>query len=282
MSGLLLVAGTPIGNLADASPRLTESLAMADLVVCEDTRAARRLGAALGVRLREVRPMRGERAISPSRLAHRLDEGACCVLTTDAGMPGTSDPGGPYVAAARAIGAEVRVVPGPSAATAALALWPHEVPSYRVAGFLPRSGQARHRSLAVLIASIEPTVVFEAPGRVRTTVAELALLEPTRELLLARELTKLHEESVVLPAAEALIWLEARDARGEWVIVVGPATTRGEAAPIELQALADALAASSMPLSEAARILARLGGLTRREAYDAVRSARPGAGRAPR
>ncbi|ACU53491.1 Uroporphyrin-III C/tetrapyrrole (Corrin/Porphyrin) methyltransferase [Acidimicrobium ferrooxidans DSM 10331] len=277
MSGVLSVAGTPIGNLADASPRLRSALETADLVVCEDTRVTRRLASALGIRLRAVRALRGQNAIEPEALATHLLDGEHVVLVVDAGMPGTSDPGAPFVATARAVGATVVVIPGPSAATAVMALWPHEVARYCVAGFLPQRGAERGRLLADLLAEGVPTVVFEAPNRILELVDAIGELDPEREVLLAKELTKIHETSFQGTARAAGAWARAIDRRGEWVVVVGPARVAPPTSVVEHERLTRALAESSLAPSEAARIVARLTNAPRQEAYAAILAARPDA-----
>ncbi len=269
--------------MEDASPRLLRTLAEADLVVAEDTRVLRRLASALGLRLRRVASTRGARAIEPSAIQERLRRGERVVVVSDAGMPNTADPGAVLVAAARAIGARITVVPGPSAATAAMALWPHEVSRFNVAGFLPRQPRRREQVLREIVGAAHPTVIFEAPGRVTATVAAIARLDPDRELLLAKELTKLHETSALLVATDAASWLASSDLRGEWTIVVAGAPPC--AAPTEsipLAALIEALAHSPIPAPHAARVLAELSQRPRRWAYEELRRQRPGSGLEPR
>lgn len=275
MSGVLSIAGTPIGNLADASPRLKSTLEAADLVVCEDTRVTRRLASALGVRLRAVRALRGANAIGPAALVEHLARDEHIVLVSDAGMPGTSDPGAPFVAAARAAGATVVVIPGPSAATAVMALWPHEVARYCVAGFLPQRGAERGRLLRSALEATVPTVVFEAPSRILDLLDAICDLDAEREVLLAKELTKLHETSYVAPARAAREWARSIDHRGEWAVVVGPAPATATASAVDVASLIRALAESSLTSSEAARIVAHLTNARRQEAYTAILHARP-------
>jgi len=274
-TGTLAVVGTPIGNLEDASPRLGRVLGEAELVVCEDTRVLRRLASGLGIRLRALRPLRGPAAAEPTALDNLLRAGALVALVSDAGMPNTSDPGAAFVARARSLGARVMVVPGPSAATAAMALWPRNAPRYRVAGFLARTGAERERDLALVVHADEPSVIFEAPHRLERTLADFARLVPERTLLVAKELTKLHERSVVLTCAEGPAWLAGEDPRGEWVLVVDGAAVTASRADLEAERLIDLLAASSLSLTEAAHILASALGQRRSEAYQALLARRP-------
>lgn len=219
-AGKLVVVGTPIGNLGDLAPRAVEVLRTADVVAAEDTRRARALLSAAGVpargRLVSVHAHNeGERA---ARLVDRALDGAVVAVVSDAGMPGISDPGAALVRAAAAAGVPVEVVPGPSAVLAALAV--SGLPSDRFAfeGFLPRRGRSRDRRLAGIAASDRTVVVFESPRRVPGTLADLArVCGPGRPVVVARELTKLHEEvwrgSAREAAARAAAGGEPRRAR---------------------------------------------------------------------
>src|SRR5918911_3726378 len=226
--GKLTVCGTPIGNLEDASPRLAKALAEADLVACEDTRQARKLLAHLGVRARTVSYHEvGERARA-ERLADQIAAGVRVALVSDAGMPLVSDPGYELLRLCLARGLPVEVVPGPTAALAALVLSGLPADRFCFEGFLPRKPGQRARRLGELAAERRTMVFFEAPHRVLDTLAAMAeAFGLDRPAAAARELTKLHEE--VLRGGLGELWarLEARGPRGEFTLVVGgaPAAT---------------------------------------------------------
>jgi 16S rRNA (cytidine1402-2'-O)-methyltransferase len=196
-AGTLLVAGTGIGRTDDASPRLAAALAAAPVIAAEDTRRVRRLAADLGVRLagRVVSYYDAVEAARTPGLIGDLRAGLDVLLVTDAGMPAVSDPGYRLVAAAAAAGVAVRVLPGPSAVTAALAV--SGLPSDRFCfeGFLPRKAGERARRLASLAAEPRTMVFFESRRRIGDTLGELAAaFGAGRAAVLCRELTKTHEE----------------------------------------------------------------------------------------
>ena len=196
-AGTLLVAGTGIGRTDDASPRLAAALAAAPVIAAEDTRRVRRLAADLGVRL-AGRVVSYYDAVETARtpgLIGDLRAGLDVLLVTDAGMPAVSDPGYRLVAAAAAAGLPVRVLPGPSAVTAALAV--SGLPSDRFCfeGFLPRKAGERARRLASLAGEPRTMVFFESRRRLSSTLGELAAaFGAGRAAVLCRELTKTHEE----------------------------------------------------------------------------------------
>jgi 16S rRNA (cytidine1402-2'-O)-methyltransferase len=279
--GKLVVCGTPIGNLEDASPRLARALAEADLVACEDTRQTRKLLAHLGVQTRmtsyhEV----GERERA-QELADRVAAGTRLALVTDAGMPAVSDPGYHLVAACLARGLPVEVVPGPSAAMAALVV--SGLPSDRFCfeGFLPRRAGQRDRRLAELATEPRTMVFFEAPHRVLATLAAMAeALGPDRACAAGRELTKLHEQVLRGPLAEVRDRLAAQGPRGELTLVVAGASPadRAAAAPADLAAEVADLVRDGASTKDAITTVAKATGTARRTVYQAVLDARGRAG----
>lgn len=225
-SGRLAIVGTPIGNLEDISRRAVRTLSEAEVIFCEDTRRTRKLLSALGVPApRLVRLDAHNEAAMAAPVIAALRAGSRAALVTDAGMPVISDPGSRLVAAVAAAGYEPEVIPGPSAVSAALALSGLPGGQYRFAGFLPRKGRDRHALLAELAASPITVVIYEAANRVARTVADLAAVcRADRPFVVARELTKLHEEVWRGPLGEAGDWLESSgEQRGEWVLLLGPA-----------------------------------------------------------
>jgi 16S rRNA (cytidine1402-2'-O)-methyltransferase len=273
--GRLVVCGTPIGNLGDASPRLARALAEADLVACEDTREAAKLLAHLGVRARTVSYHEGNERVRAAELADQVAAGRRVALISDAGMPGISDPGHDLVQACLARGLPVEVVPGPSAALAALVL--SGLPSDRFCfeGFLPRRAGPRDRRLAELAGEPRTMVFFEAPHRVLATLAAMAAaFGPGRPAAAARELTKLHEEVLRGGLAELGERLAAQGPRGEFTLVVAGAP---EPAGPDAAALAGEVArlvAEGATTRDAVGAVARSSGAGRRAVYQAVLDAR--------
>jgi 16S rRNA (cytidine1402-2'-O)-methyltransferase len=274
--GRLLVVGTPIGNLGDLSPRAAEALRGADLVVAEDTRVAARLLAHLDTR-RPTRSFNEHNAAARlPELLSRLAAGETLALTTDAGMPGISDPGAALVAAARSAGASVQVVPGPTAVTAAVALAGEEAGGFLFGGFLPaRPASTRASALERLLGAAGavglPLVLYEAPTRIAGLLELLAKREPQARLTVARELTKRFEEVLVGTAPD--IAARTPEPRGEFTVVIS-GLTGPERNPGALDATAVAGAAAGEGLSHRSIAnLLRAGGLGRREAYDLAGSA---------
>jgi 16S rRNA (cytidine1402-2'-O)-methyltransferase len=270
--GRLFVVATPIGNLGDLSPRAAEALRGAQAVVAEDTRRTLKLFAHLGAAAPAMisLPAFDERGrLGP--IVARLREGQVIALCTDAGTPGISDPGAALVAAAWEAGAEVVPVPGPSAAATALAASGFPADRFLFAGFLPRKGGARREALAALARLPVSLVLFEAGNRTRETLSDLAEALGDREALVARELTKLHEE-LTRGRLRELAGRIAADLRGEVTLVVAP-PAEGEAAgrgEEEVEPLADELRrrlAAGEPPSALARDVARARGLVRAEVY---------------
>jgi len=290
--GTLIVAATPLGEPADASPRLAAALAAAEIVAAEDTRRVLRLARVLGVRL-TGRLVSYYDAVDRSKVAEllsALEAGADVLLVADAGMPGVSDPGFRLVGAAAGAGITVTVLPGPSAVTAALAV--SGLPSDRFCfeGFPPRGTGPRARRFAELATEPRTMVFFESRRRVGATLGALAAaFGGDRPAVACRELTKTHEEIARGTLDELAAWA-ARGVLGEITLVVAGAAARARAdrtGPAAAGAMAQAVAAVSareaggMPRKLAIAAVAAESGLRRREVYNAVVAARaggPGAG----
>lgn len=270
MTGRLVVVGTPIGNLGDLSPRAVEALVDADVIACEDTRRTGRLLAAAGVDRTDLVLVNDhtETTAGPALVA-RMREGESVALVTDAGMPAVSDPGAALVAAVVDAGFPLTVVPGPTAATAALAA--SGLPSGRwvFEGFLPRKGSARTERLAAVATEERTAVLYEAPHRVVRTLHDLAeRCAPARPVVLAREITKLHEEYFRGSLADAVRWVEQHEPRGEFVVVLGGAEPPAAPTDEELRsALAEARAAGASTRDAVAAVANELGAPKRR-VYD--------------
>ncbi|MGW1913937.1 16S rRNA (cytidine(1402)-2'-O)-methyltransferase [Streptomyces sp. NPDC002076] len=235
MTGTLVLAGTPIGDIADAPPRLAEELAGADVVAAEDTRRLRRLTQALGVtpKGRVVSYFEGNESARTPELVEELLGGARVLLVTDAGMPSVSDPGYRLVAAAVEKDIRVTAVPGPSAVLTALALSGLPVDRFCFEGFLPRKAGERLARLREVAAERRTLVYFEAPHRLDDTLAAMAeVFGADRRAAVCRELTKTYEEVRRGPLAELAEWA-AQGVRGEITVVVEGAPER---APEELDA----------------------------------------------
>jgi 16S rRNA (cytidine1402-2'-O)-methyltransferase len=230
-AGALVLVATPIGNLGDLSPRAAATLAEADLIACEDTRHTRRLLTAAGIAPRSLMAVHehNEASVVPGIL-ERVGAGQRVALVTDAGMPGVSDPGERLVRAVAGAGFRVEVVPGPTAAVAALVVSGLATGRWCFEGFLPRKGGERSRRLAELAGEVRTMVFYEAPNRVNATLAALAgAFGGERRVAVARELTKVFEETwrgTLAQAVERTADVNAPLPRGEYVIVVEGAGER--------------------------------------------------------
>ena len=259
MSGRLVVCPTPIGNLEDVTLRVLAALREADVIACEDTRRTRILLDRYGVSARLVSYHEHNEAKRSRELVERMRGGDTVALVSDAGTPLVSDPGYVLVRDSVAAGLEVEVLPGPSAALAALVASALPADRWRFAGFLPRrKGELRE----LLVEPGGTLVAFESPRRVPATLAVLAELEPSRAVAVCRELTKAHEEVVRGTAAELAARYADEPPRGEVVLVVGPAAAReqGEADPQALAALARLVESGAKPRAAAAVVADLTGG----------------------
>ena len=272
--GILVVAGTPIGDVADAPPALGQELAAADVVAAEDTRKVRRLAGALGVRIegRVVSYFDGNETARTPELVEALLSGARVLVVSDAGMPSVSDPGFRLVEAAVAAGVRVTVVPGPSAVLAALAVSGLPVDRFCFEGFLPRRAGERNRRLAALAAEPRTLVFFESRHRLAATLAAMRdAWGEQRRAAVCRELTKTHEEIRRGPLGELASWAADGGALGEITLVVAgaaaevSATTAAEAAAV----VAERIAAGA-GRKDAIAAVARDSGLSKRAVYAAV------------
>jgi 16S rRNA (cytidine1402-2'-O)-methyltransferase len=277
----LVLVATPIGNLDDLSPRAVEALRTADVIAAEDTRRTRGLlshaGVPAGRRLRAVHAH--NEADAATRIVGEIRAGARVAVVTDAGMPGISDPGAALVRACLDAGLPVAAVPGPSAALTALVLSGLPTDRFVFEGFLPRKGKARAERLTAVAAEPRTTVVFEAPSRVRATLADLATAcGADRPVAVARELTKAFEDVWRGSLADAVARAQRTEPRGEYVVVVGPAAERAPAGDAEVEdAIRAALADGRSARDAAAEVAAELG-VPRRRAYETatrLRAARP-------
>lgn len=270
MAGTLWLVGTPIGNVEDVSDRARRVLGEADVVAAEDTRRTGSLLHRLGIEPRRLVSHfdANERARVPE-LLKLLREGGAVAVVTDGGMPAVSDPGYRLVAACVAEGIAVDVVPGPSAATAALVVSGLPTDRFVFEGFLPRSGSARRDRLASIAREARTVVLFESPKRVVATLRELARDGGERRVAVARELTKIHQEVVRGTLAEVADGLgERAELRGEVVVVLEG--VRATPNPVDAVTLAGELVAGGARKRDAAREAASRTGVPAREIYAAL------------
>ena len=264
--GLHLVA-TPIGNLADITLRALQALAGADAILAEDTRHSARLLKEYGIRQKLIAYHDHNAQRMRPRILRMLAEGAALALISDAGMPVVSDPGMKLAREAARAGAAVHVVPGPSAALAALAVSGLASDRFLFAGFPPAKPSARRRWLEGLAGEQATLILFESPHRVVETLGEMAEILGPRPAALCRELTKLHEEVIRLPLPALAEEVTARGGvKGEITLVVEGAGEQPAAREDVEQALRAAL--REMPPGRAAASVARRFGLSRREVHD--------------
>ncbi|MGX1131239.1 16S rRNA (cytidine1402-2'-O)-methyltransferase [Streptomyces glaucescens] len=270
--GTLVLAGTPIGDISDAPPRLAEELAGADVVAAEDTRRLRRLTQALGVtpKGRVVSYFEGNESARTPELVEALLGGARVLLVTDAGMPSVSDPGYRLVAAAVEQDIRVTAVPGPSAVLTALALSGLPVDRFCFEGFLPRKAGERLGRLREVAEERRTLVYFEAPHRLDDTLAAMAeVFGAERRAAVCRELTKTYEEVRRGPLAELAAWA-AEGVRGEITVVVEGAPKAAALDEAEMVRRVRAREEAGERRKEAIAAVALEAGVPKRVVFDAV------------
>jgi 16S rRNA (cytidine1402-2'-O)-methyltransferase len=261
---------TPLGNLRDITLRALDVLRDCTLVVAEDTRVARRLLTAHKIAGKRVLGYREQNAahVTPEILALARHE--LVAVTSDAGMPGLSDPGRELLVAARAAGIAVEVLPGPVAFVTAAVLAGFPLVGLGFGGFLPRTSEARAQTLQTALESGASHAWYESPQRIVATLEALAKLDPAATVFVAREMTKLHEQQILGTPGQALAALE-RPVRGEITLVLGPRDAG--AAPRrsgDLLAAIDAALDAGLSVAAAAKMLAREREENRTELYARV------------
>jgi len=274
VTGTLVLVATPIGNLGDLPPRAVEALQAATLICCEDTRRTGLLLHHAGVR--GVRMAVTNEHTEHGRIGEVLDllaTGQSVAVVTDAGTPGISDPGERLVRAAIDAGHTVSAVPGPAAFVMALVVSGLPTARFVMEGFLPRSGQERAARLAEIATEHRTVVLHEAPHRVARTVADLgAVCGSDRRAVLARELTKMHEDVWRGTLADATAHLAATEPRGEYVVVLEGAPHAPPADDTTIAAaLVDAIA-NGLSRSDAVATVVRALGVPKRRVYDIATS----------
>jgi len=268
VSGRLVLVATPIGNLGDLSPRASEELAAADLVACEDTRRTGRLLQHVGISGSDLlRLDQHTEERSAAVVVDRIGRGETVALVSDAGMPGISDPGERVVRRVVEAGHPVVVVPGPSAPVAAVSASGLATDRWCMEGFLPRKGSARSDRLAELAVEERTMVLFESANRLAATLRDLVgVLGPDRRAMVAREMTKLHEEFVRGTLAE-LAGRFDEPPKGEVVLVLEGAPPPAEVGDERIRVVLEEAQAGGASTRDAADEAARRLGVSRRRAY---------------
>ncbi|WP_026224684.1 16S rRNA (cytidine(1402)-2'-O)-methyltransferase [Methyloversatilis thermotolerans] len=265
----MYVVGTPIGHLGELSARAVAALRAADLIACEDTRETSRLARHLGLRAPLIAVHEHNERAGAARLIAALAAGRRVALVSDAGTPAVSDPGARVVRAVQDAGYRVVPVSGPSAAIVALSASGLLDAQFRFVGFLPVKAAARRRALDSLRDHDCALVFYEAPHRIVECVADIAaVMQAERELVIARELTKLFEQIVRLPVAEAPAWLaaDANRQRGEFVLLLAGAPQQDGLDAVAQRTL-DVLL-DELPPSRAVKVAQHITGAPRKLLYD--------------
>jgi 16S rRNA (cytidine1402-2'-O)-methyltransferase len=263
----LVFVPTPLGNLGDVTQRAITALRDAELIVAEDTRVARKLLGALGIPGRELWSYREQNAAGATPGILERARAGLVAVTTDAGMPGVSDPGSELIAAARAAGVPVEVLPGPSAALGVAVLSGFPLRRFVFEGFPPRGSAARRAAFREALRSGATTLWFESPQRLHDALADLDAVAPDARVFLVREYTKLHEQQALGSPAHVAAEIQ-KPVRGEVAFAIAPYGEREPAEPIEASdAAIDALLAQGLKVADVARQLAKSGLGDRRELY---------------
>jgi 16S rRNA (cytidine1402-2'-O)-methyltransferase len=270
MSGRLVLVGTPIGNLGDLSPRALEALGQAAVVACEDTRRTGRLLSHFGIASPTYivvnEHTEGDAA---ERVIGHVQRGDVVVVVSDAGMPGVSDPGEFLVSRAIAAGVTVEVVPGPSAVLNALVASGLTTSRFVFEGFLPRKGSVRALRLRELSQEHRTVILFEAPHRLQKTLNDLADgCGGERRIVLARELTKLHEEIWRGTVSGAIQRCAEIDPRGEYVLVLDGAPPAAEPTEVEIREAVELALGRGLSKKDAAAEVAELFAVARNRVYE--------------
>jgi len=272
VGGTLYIVGTPLGNLEDITRRAERVLREVDLIACEDTRRSGKLLELLGIPKRPLLSCHDHNeAERVPEILRRLQSGQSVALVSDAGMPLTSDPGYLLVRAAVEANVVVTPIPGPTAVSSALAASGLPARQYRFCGFLPPKSGQRQRALQALAAQDVTLVLYEAPHRIRRTLQDALDILGDRRAVLAREISKMHEEFLRGPLSVILAEVESRDhLKGEMTLVIAPAESDASAPLQPLPERVAELIAAGLPRMDALKQAAREHGLSKREAYRLV------------
>jgi 16S rRNA (cytidine1402-2'-O)-methyltransferase len=267
--GTLYVVATPIGNLEDLTYRAVRVLREADLIACEDTRHTGKLLAHYAIEKPTVSYHEHNEAARAEELLKKLEQGLNIAQVSDAGMPGISDPGYRVIRLAIDRGIQVVPVPGPSASIAAVAVSGLPTDSFQFLGFLPARSGERRTMLESLREAEQTTVVYEAPHRVVEAMRDMVeILGPERPVVVARELTKVHEEFIRGSAAEVLSALQQREVKGEITLVIGKSEGRAGHSKKNIAArMQEIMREQQIDENAALKVLAKEQGISKSEAY---------------
>ena len=275
MTGRLYLVATPIGNLEDITYRALRILREADLIACEDTRHTRKLLDHYGISKPLMSYHEHNEAARAQELVAKLLADASVALVSDAGMPLVSDPGYRVVAGAIAAGIPVIPIPGPCAVVAAVAASGLPTDSFYFGGFLPAKSGQRIRALEAVRESSSTLIFYEAPHRILATLADVEKVLGPRDVVVARELTKIHEEFLRGPVAEVRAALESRSpAKGEITLLIGKAEAP-PADPTSIEEAVEACERAGMSRMDAIKEVARKRGLSKREVYKQTQREKP-------
>jgi len=266
----LYVVATPIGNVTDITLRALHLLALADVVACEDTRKTGALLQRFGLSKQTIAAHQHNEREVADKIVERLRAGQRVALVSDAGTPAVSDPGARIVDAVRTAGLNVVPLPGPSAAVTALSASGLVNDRFHFVGFLPAKAKGREAALALLARETSTLVLYEAPHRIVECVeALMAAFEPTRQVVFARELSKLFEEVHRCPLSEALAWVKADQhrERGEFVVLVEGAVAAPDAEDAEAERVLQILL-SECSVKQAASLAAQITGRKKNALYE--------------
>jgi 16S rRNA (cytidine1402-2'-O)-methyltransferase len=270
MPGRLYVVSTPIGNLEDITYRAVRILREVDWIACEDTRTTRRLLDHYGIATRAISYHEHNETERAAELIARIEEGETGALVSDAGTPLLSDPGYRIVHAAARARIRIEPLPGPSALLAALVVSGLPTDQFHFGGFLPAKQGQRRRLLESLADESATLVFYEAPHRILESLEDISAVLGAREIVAARELTKMYEEILRGSAAEIAASLSARDSvRGEFVIIIGKSMQPANQ-DVRVEDLIEALIGAGVERMEAMKTVARERGLSKREIYKLI------------
>ena len=271
MAGTLYLVGTPIGNLADLSPRAIGTLKTVDFIAAEDTRVTLKLLNHFEIKKPLVSYYEHNRAESGERIIARLIAGETCALVTDAGMPAISDPGEDLIRLCAENGVDVRVVPGPSALVSALALSALPTGRFTFEGFLAVNKNARFEHLDSLRGEKRTMIFYEAPHKLMATLRDMLEVLGDRRVTLCRELTKIYEETYRTTLSAAIEYYAENAPKGEFVLVLEGASDKGSAVTAEEAIkMALELRASGMSNRDAAKRASQRTGVSRNVIYDGL------------
>ena len=276
----LYVVATPIGNVTDITLRALHLLALSDVIACEDTRKTGALLQRFGLSKQTIAAHQHNEREVAEKIVERLQAGQRVALVSDAGTPGVSDPGARIVDVVRAAGLNVVPLPGPSAAITALSASGLVNDRFHFVGFLPAKAKGREAALASLVRETSTLVLYEAPHRIVDCVEALAAaFEPTRQVVFARELSKMFEEVHRCELKDALAWVKADQhrERGEFVVLVAGAVEASDAEDVEAERILQILL-SECSVKQAANLAAQITGRKKNALYERALQIKGGQG----